>query len=55
MSWWMVTIRQAADHFRREVNILRYRVDNHKIIAKTMHFGKLHLVLHFRGFSLIAY
>lgn len=41
-----VPIGQAADQLRRKEDILRYRVDDHKIIAKAMHFRELHYLLH---------
>jgi len=41
-----VPIGQTADQLRRKEDILRYRVDDHKIIAKAMHFRELHHLLH---------
>ncbi|CDK61991.1 hypothetical protein [Klebsiella pneumoniae IS46] len=44
-----MAIRQAANQLRREKNILRYRVNDHKIVAKAMHFRELHHLLQLRG------
>jgi hypothetical protein len=39
-------VRQATNQLRGKKDILRYRVDDHKIVAKAMHFRELHHLLH---------
>ena len=38
-----VTIRQTADQFLREVNVLGNAIDHHKVVTQTVHFGKMEM------------